>query len=133
MIRVSSSWIMVLSKSRIFQNSNFIARLICWYFHLLAKVLGHSKHTTAEELYKLVLMKKTTYEEIRRIDPNKFMDLEATMRMLYDHGDMIFEDSNISSSQMPPQTTPMNSISPTNASMREPKGPSTISTDRGSK
>ena len=30
-----------------------------------AKVLGHTKHTTAEELHKLVLMKKTTYEEIR--------------------------------------------------------------------
>lgn len=59
-------------------------------------------------------MKKTTYEEIRRIDPIKFMDLEATMRMLYDHGDMTFEDS---------QT--INSISPTNASMREPKGAST--------
>ena len=58
-----------------------------------AKILGHTKHTTAEELYKLVLMKKTTYEEIRRIDPVKFMDLEATMRMLYDHGDMTFEDS----------------------------------------
>ena len=38
-------------------------------------------------------MKRTTYEEIRRIDPSKFMDLEATMRMLYDHGDMTFEDS----------------------------------------
>ena len=66
----------------------------------IAKVLGHSKHTTAEELYKLVLMKRTTYEEIRRIDPSKFMDLEATMRMLYDHGDMTFEDSaSLSNSQ----------------------------------
>ena len=69
-------------------------------------------------------MKKTTYEEIRRIDPNKFMDLESTMRMLYDHGDMTFEDHNSS------QT--MNSISPTNASMREPKGASVTGAGRGS-
>ena len=90
-----------------------------------AKVLGHTKHTTAEELYKLVLMKKTTYEEIRRIDPSKFMDLEATMRMLYDHGDMTFED-NLSGSHSQQTNQAMNSIAPTNASMREPKGASVI-------
>jgi len=66
----------------------------------IAKVLGHTKHTTAEELYKLVLMRKTTYEDIRRIDPSKFMDLEVTMRMLYDHGDMTFEVYS-SSAQLP--------------------------------
>ena len=27
-----------------------------------------------------------TYEQIRRIDPIRFHDLESTMRMLYDHG-----------------------------------------------
>ena len=48
---------------------------------------------TAEELHKLVLLRKITYEEIRRIDPVKFVDLETTMRMLYDHGDMQFDDS----------------------------------------
>ena len=58
-----------------------------------AKILGQAKHTTAEELHKLVLLHKTTYEEIRKIDPIKFMDLEATMRMLYDHGNMTFDDS----------------------------------------
>ena len=76
----------------------------------IAKVLGHTKHTTAEELHKLVLMKKTTYEEIRKIDPVKFVDLESTMRMLYDHGNMTFDDSHT-----------ITTISPTNASMREPK------------
>ena len=55
---------------------------------IIAKILGLSKHTTAEELHKLVLTRKTTYEDIRRIDPNKFADLEHTMRMLYDHGNM---------------------------------------------
>ena len=76
---------------------------------LTAKILGHTKHTTAEELHKLVLLRKTTYEEIRKIDPIKFMDLESTMRMLYDHGNMTFDDSQ-----------PVNTICPTNASMREP-------------
>ena len=66
---------------------------------------------TAEELHKLVITKKTTYEEIRKIDPFKFVDLEATMRMLYDHGNMTFESSS----------TALTSICPTNASMREPK------------
>lgn len=74
----------------------------------IGKVLGFSKHLTAEELHKLVIQKKTTYEEIRRMDPNKFMDLEATMRMLYDHGNMKFDAS-------------VEVIHTTNASMREPK------------
>ena len=72
-------------------------------------MLGTSKHTTAEELHKLVLTYKTTYEDIRKIDPAKFQDLEATMRMLYDHGNMTFDDSRT-----------LNTITTTNASMREP-------------
>ena len=63
---------------------------------------------TAEELHKLVIQKKTTYDEIRRMDPTKFMDLEATMRMLYDHGNMKFDSS-------------IEVVHTTNASMREPK------------
>jgi hypothetical protein len=31
-------------------------------------------------------MKRVTYEQIRKIDPHRFHDLEVTMRMLYDHG-----------------------------------------------
>ena len=42
------------------------------------------------------------------MDVNKFMDLEATMRMLYDHGNMKFDQS-------------LDEIPTTNASMREPK------------
>ena len=45
------------------------------------------------------------------MDPVKFIDLEPTMRMLYDHGNMVFETSSASLSTMPT----------TNASMREPK------------
>ena len=89
----------------------FLEPLYLTHFPIFAaKILGLTKHTTAEELHKLVLMKKTTYEEIRKIDPVKFMDLESTMRMLYDHGNMTFDDSQ-----------PMREISPTNASMREPQ------------
>lgn len=33
-----------------------------------------------------MLRKKVTYEQIRRIDPSRFHDLESTMKMLYDHG-----------------------------------------------
>mmetsp|Transcript_29638 Transcript_29638/g.39412 ORF Transcript_29638/g.39412 Transcript_29638/m.39412 type:complete len:155 (-) Transcript_29638:2004-2468(-) len=51
------------------------------------------------------------YEDIRRMDPVKFMDLEATMRMLYDHGNMKFDSSSHS----------LEVIHTTNASMREPK------------
>ena len=43
------------------------------------------KHPTAEELYRMIIAKKISYEEIRKIDPNRFQDLELTMRMLYDH------------------------------------------------
>ena len=50
-----------------------------------AKMLNMFKNPTAEELYRMILSKKVTYEEIRMIDPNKFVDLELTMRMLYDH------------------------------------------------
>lgn len=57
------------------------------------------------------MSRQTTYEEIRRIDPAKFADLESTMRMLYDHGNMQFDDSQSSASAIPQ----------TNASMREPK------------
>lgn len=52
---------------------------------VLARVLGMFKNPTAEELYKMILAKKVTYEEIRRLDEKKFADLEMTMRMLYDH------------------------------------------------
>ena len=45
------------------------------------------------------------------MDPIKFLDLEATMRMLYDHGNMKFE---INSQEL-------EVIPTTNASMREPK------------
>lgn len=63
-----------------------------------------------------MITKKTTYEEVRKIDPSKFIDLESTMRMLYDHGNMTFESSVI------PE---LDSIPLTNASMREPKRAST--------
>lgn len=45
------------------------------------------------------------------MDPIKFMDLEVTMRMLYDHGNMKFEVNS----------QPLEVINSTNASMREPK------------
>ena len=48
------------------------------------------------------------------MDPGKFMDLEATMRMLYDHGNMKFDNS-------------ADMIHTTNASMREPKRSSAAS------
>ena len=32
------------------------------------------------------MKERLTYEQIRRIDPARFVDLEDTMRMLYDHG-----------------------------------------------
>lgn len=79
-----------------------------------ARILGQSKTTTAEELHRLIISKKTTYEEIRRIDPHKFADLEATMRMLFDHGNMTFDDR-------PAQ--PIADIPPPNASLREPAKP----------
>lgn len=46
------------------------------------------KCVTADELHKLIMRRKITYEQIRRIEPARFHDLESTMRMLYDHGNM---------------------------------------------
>lgn len=70
--------------------------------------MGQQKNTTAEDLYKLVINRRVTYEEIRKVDPVKFSDLEVTMRMLYDHGDMTFAEK-------------MSASTTVNASLREPK------------
>ena len=59
------------------------------------------------------MRKKVTYEQIRRIDQNRFSDLEATMRMLYDHGTMNLSDGGNFENQ----------ITHTNASLREPQHP----------
>ena len=89
-----------------------------------------NKNPTAEELHKLIMRKKITYDQIRRIDQNRFSDLEATMRMLYDHGTINSSDgANFE-----------NQITHTNASLREPQRPSgrkttveTVSNKVGSK
>ena len=64
------------------------------HLSLTAKILGHSKHTTAEELHQLIMTKKTTYAAIRKLDQGKFADLESTMRMLYDHGSVLVSDDD---------------------------------------
>ena len=56
------------------------------------------------------MRKKVTYDQIRRIDPEKFSDLEQTMRMLYDHGNMQISEGT--------DYEPV--IAQTNASLREP-------------
>lgn len=68
-----------------------------------------------------MLQKKTTYEEISRKDQGKFADLEATMRMLYDHGNMKFETSAFLGDVIHKNM---------NASMREPKKASVQSKTR---
>ena len=37
---------------------------------------------------------QVTYEEIRSVDPDRFQDLEATMRLLYDHKSNLGESIN---------------------------------------
>lgn len=69
------------------------------------------KNPSAEELHKLIMRKRVTYEQIRRIDPEKFHDLESTMRMLYDHGNMLKSESGDLDPYIPT----------TNASLREPQ------------
>ena len=81
---------------------------------VLERTLQMNKNPTAEELHKLIMRKKITYEQIRRIDQNRFSDLEATMRMLYDHG-------NINSTEA---ANFENQITHTNASLKEPQRPS---------
>ena len=86
-----------------------------------AKMLNIFKNPTAEELYRMVLAKKVTYEEIRRIDANKFVDLELTMRMLYDHSSIGVSTQSVKPSM---GSRILNSeIPPPNASMREPQKP----------
>jgi hypothetical protein len=43
---------------------------------LAAKLLGMNKTPSAEELHKMIMRKRVTYEQIRRLDPPKFHDLE---------------------------------------------------------
>ena len=70
-----------------------------------------SKNPSAEELHKLIMRKRVTYEQIRRIDPDKFSVLEPTMKMLYDHGPLLLTEGG--------DTEPI--IPTTNASLREPQ------------
>lgn len=53
---------------------------------LLGKLLQVQKNPSAEELHRLIMRKRVTYDQIRKIDPQRFTDLEPTMRMLFDHG-----------------------------------------------
>jgi hypothetical protein len=85
---------------------------------LPAKLLNMTKNPSAEELHKLIMRKRVTYEQIRKIDPEKFSDLESTMKMLYDHGPLGAEGTDLD------RVVPV-----TNASMREPQH----TTDRRSK
>jgi hypothetical protein len=78
---------------------------------LAAKLLNMTKNPSAEELHKLIMRKRVSYEQIRRIDPEKFHDLEQTMKMLYDHGPMHQPESG--------DSEPI--IAATNASLREPQ------------
>ena len=96
--------------------------LLCVFFLVSAKMLNIFKNPTAEELYRMVLAKKVTYEEIRRIDANKFVDLELTMRMLYDHSSI---GASTQSSAKPSMGSRIlsNEIPPPNASLREPQKP----------
>ena len=48
--------------------------------------MGITKHLTADELHRIIMRKKITYDQIKRLDPQRFADLESTMQMLYDHG-----------------------------------------------
>lgn len=43
------------------------------------------KLSTADDLFKVILQGNLKYAQIVAIDPEKFFDLEVTMRMLYDH------------------------------------------------
>ena len=78
------------------------------------------KNPTAEELYRMILAKKVSYEEIRRIDPNRFADLELTMRMLYDHSSIGAETKGMLGQKLMATEIPS-----TNPSMREPQRVST--------
>jgi hypothetical protein len=52
----------------------------------LLRLMGITKHLTADELHRIIMRKKITYDQIMRLDPQRFADLETTMHMLYDHG-----------------------------------------------
>lgn len=43
------------------------------------------KNFTAEQLYQLVKDHKVTYDQIKEIEPQKFKDLEYTMRLIFNH------------------------------------------------
>lgn len=67
------------------------------------------------------MQRKVNYKDILKIDPDRFDDLEQTMRMLYDHGEL--ELSRKGAKGGLPSTNepvPDDKIPTTNASLREP-------------
>lgn len=52
------------------------------------RLIGVTKNPSAEELHRFIMQRKVTYKDILKIDPARFDDLEQTMRMLYDHGEL---------------------------------------------
>jgi hypothetical protein len=62
------------------------------------------KNLTAEYLYTLVREKKVSYQQINKLDPKKFGDLEDTMKMIFNH------DDNPNIPEMPDGITPTDLI-----------------------
>jgi hypothetical protein len=43
------------------------------------------KNLSAEQLYDLVQARKVSYEVIKDMDPQRFKDLEYTMKLIFNH------------------------------------------------
>ena len=80
------------------------------------------------------MAKKTTYANIRKIDPVKFFDLESTMRMLYDHGNLFAgcEESyqTVSDVESVKKTVPSGRKAKTKAKVAEATATAVIPTKR---
>lgn len=58
------------------------------FIPFIAKRLGLKfKNISAEQLYDLVKAKKVSYEQIKDMDPQRFKDLEYTMKLIFNHDD----------------------------------------------
>lgn len=84
------------------------------------------KVCTADELHKLIMRRKLTYDQIRRLDPSRFSDLESTMRMLYDHGNMSAAEEGDTVSEHFSEPEKSEQIVPEIKSVKKPEVPSPL-------
>ena len=58
---------------------------VFWLFSIAKKLGIKVKTLQAEYLFSLVKEKKFSYDDVTKIDPKRFGDLEYTMKLIFNH------------------------------------------------